>query len=102
MKHIGIVAVSAEGSALCYCTICLEGAAQLGPHEHPESTLHTFSLRSYQRLIDGDRWDAVGEMRLESSWKHVQSRARFRISQHNTVPESVHLLRERSPGAWNR
>ncbi len=26
-KHIGIVAVSAEGAALCYRTICAEGAA---------------------------------------------------------------------------
>jgi len=30
MKHIGIVA----GAALCYRTICLEGAAFFGPHEH--------------------------------------------------------------------
>ena len=29
-KHIGIVAVSAEGAALCYRTICAEGAALLG------------------------------------------------------------------------
>ena len=26
-KHIGIVAVSAEGAALCYRTVCVEGAA---------------------------------------------------------------------------
>jgi hypothetical protein len=32
MKHIGIVAVSAEGAALCYRTICLEGAGLLGPY----------------------------------------------------------------------
>jgi aspartate racemase len=31
-KHIGIVAVSAEGAALCYRTVCTEGAAILGPH----------------------------------------------------------------------
>ncbi|MFZ0677101.1 hypothetical protein [Candidatus Binatus sp.] len=48
-KHIGIVAVSSEGAALCYRTICLEGAEFLGPHEHPEITLHGFSLGSYQR-----------------------------------------------------
>ena len=29
-KHIGIVACSAEGAALCYRTICVEGAALLG------------------------------------------------------------------------
>ena len=35
-SHIGIVAVSAEGAALCYRTICTEGAAILGPHGHPQ------------------------------------------------------------------
>jgi len=43
-RHIGIVACSAEGAALCYRTICVEGAAILGPHAHPEVTVHTFSL----------------------------------------------------------
>lgn len=33
--HIGIVACSAEGAALCYRTICAEGAALLGAHAHP-------------------------------------------------------------------
>jgi aspartate racemase len=72
MKHIGIVAVSAEGAALCYRTVCLEGAAFLGPHDYPEITLHGFSLSTYQRQIDDDRWDAVGEMMLESATRLVR------------------------------
>jgi aspartate racemase len=43
-KHLGIVAVSAEGAALCYRTICIEGAALFGPHGHPEVTMHTCLL----------------------------------------------------------
>ena len=35
-KHIGIAAVSAEGAALCYRTICNEGAALLGRGIGPE------------------------------------------------------------------
>jgi aspartate racemase len=35
-QHIGIVACSAEGAALCYRTICVEGAQFLGAHDHPE------------------------------------------------------------------
>lgn len=100
MKHIGIVAVSAEGAALCYRTICLEGAELLGPHEHPEITLHTFSLRGYQRLIDEDRWDAVGEMMLESAAKLVQSGAQLLICPDNTVHQGLDLVRERSPAPW--
>ena len=99
-KHIGIVAVSAEGAALCYRTICLEGSEFLGPHEHPEITLHGFSLGSYQRLIDEDRWDAVGEMMLESAAKLVQSGAQLLICPDNTVHQGLDLVRERSPAPW--
>ena len=100
MKHIGIVAVSAEGAALCYRTICLEGAALLGPQEHPEITLHTFPLRSYQRLIDEDRWDAVGELMLESAARLVKSGAQLLICPDNTVHQGLDLVRERSPAPW--
>lgn len=99
-KHIGIVAVSSEGAALCYRTICLEGSEFLGPHEHPEITLHGFSLGSYQRLIDEDRWDAVGEMMLESAAKLVQSGAQLLICPDNTVHQGLDLVRERSPAQW--
>jgi len=100
MKHIGIVAVSAEGSALCYRTICLEGAELLGPHEHPEISLHTFSLRSYQRLIDEDRWEAVGEMMLESAARLVKAGAQLLICPDNTVHQGLDLVRDRSPARW--
>jgi aspartate racemase len=100
LKHIGIVAVSAEGAALCYRTICLEGAAQLGPHEHPEISLHGFSLRGYQRLIDNDRWDAVGEMMLESAARLVRAGAQLLICPDNTVHQGLDLVRERAPAPW--
>ncbi len=100
LKHIGIVAVSAEGAALCYRTICLEGAALLGPHEHPEISLHDYSLGSYQRLIDDERWDAVGEMMLESASKVVRSGAQLLICPDNTVHQGFDLVRERSPAPW--
>jgi aspartate racemase len=100
MKHIGIVAVSAEGAALCYRTICLEGAAILGPHDHPEISLHGFSLSRYQRLIDHDRWDAIGEMMLESAARLVRSGAELLICPDNTVHQGLDLVRERSPAPW--
>lgn len=39
MKHIGILAHSAEGSALCYLTACHEGGLRLGAYNHPEITM---------------------------------------------------------------
>ena len=39
MKHIGILAHSFEGAALCFRTACLEGVNRLGSHMHPEITM---------------------------------------------------------------
>ncbi len=39
IKHIGILAHSAEGATLCYHEICMEGIRRLGPHLHPEVTM---------------------------------------------------------------
>ena len=50
-QHIGIVGCSAEGAALCFRTICVEGSALLGPHAHPELSLHTHALADYVRCI---------------------------------------------------
>src|SRR4026207_2410184 len=68
-KHVGIVAVSAEGAALCYRTVCVEGASVLGPHGHPEITMHTYPLSAYMRHIDAGRWEEVASMLLASAEK---------------------------------
>ena len=70
-EHIGIVACSAEGAALCYRTICAEGAEILGPHAHPEITMHTPSFAGYMERIERGDWQGVGEIMLASarSWR---------------------------------
>src|SRR5262245_31783381 len=99
-KHIGIVAVSAEGAALCYRTICTEAAAILGPHEHPQITMHTFSLAAYMRPVYDDRWDDVGRMLLESADKLVHAGAELLICPDNTIHQSIDLIRDRAPAPW--
>jgi aspartate racemase len=39
MKHIGILAHSAEGATLCYRTCWTEGVRRLGAHRHPQITM---------------------------------------------------------------
>ena len=52
-RHIGIVACSAEGAALCYRTVCLEGAPLLWRRTStPRCRLHTHSLAAYMQRID--------------------------------------------------
>src|SRR5262252_934731 len=100
MRHIGIVAVSAEGAALCYRTICLEGSGLLGPHNHPEISLHCFPLSSYQHLIDGGLWDAVGQQLLESAARLMRAGAELLICPDNTVHQGLDLIRASSPVPW--
>jgi aspartate racemase len=77
--HIGIVACSAEGAALCYRTICLEGARLLGPHAHPEVSMHSPSFADYVRCLDRDDWHGVGELMLASADKLARIGADFLI-----------------------
>jgi aspartate racemase len=99
-KHIGIVAVSAEGAALCYRTICSEAAARLGRHAHPEVTMHTYPLAEYMRHIDADRWDAAGELLLASATVLVQAGAELLICPDNTLHQALDPVRDRSPAPW--
>jgi aspartate racemase len=99
-KHIGIAACSAEGAALCYRTICVEGAALLGGHAHPEVSMHTPSLEEYmQRIYRGD-WEGVGEMMLASARKLAGMGADFVICPDNTLHQALPHVLPRSPIPW--
>ena len=99
-QHIGIVACSAEGAALCYRTICVEGAALLGAHVHPEVTMHTHSLADYMGPIYRGDWAAVGEVMLASARKLAGAGAAFLICPDNTVHQALPHVVPRSPLPW--
>ena len=99
-RHVGIVAVSAEGAALCYRTLCIEGAAQFGTHNHPQVSMHTFSLADYLRHMDADTWDEVGKMLLASAGKLVAAGAELLICPDNTAHQGLNYIRDRSPAPW--
>ncbi len=98
--HIGIVGVSAEGAALCYRTVCLEGAQAMGTHAHPEVSMHTHSLATYMACIYRNDWMGVGELMLSSAHKLAGSGADFLICPDNTVHQALPLIEERSPLPW--
>src|SRR5690349_13678464 len=99
-KHIGIVAVTAEGAALCYQTICAEGHTLLGPDAHPEVTLHGFSLGDYLAPVRRGDWDAVGAMLLRSAEKLQRAGTDFLICPANTAHLAIDRIRDRSPLPW--
>jgi aspartate racemase len=98
--HIGIVACSAEGAALCYRTICVEGAQLLGPHAHPEVSMHTHSLSEYMNCIYGADWQGVAELMLASANKLAKIGADFLICPDNTIHQALPYVAPRSPLPW--
>ena len=98
--HIGIVACSAEGAALCYSTICVEGAARFGPHNHPEVSMHTYALARYMDFFRVDDWDGVAQLMLRSAEKLAKIGADFLICPDNTIHRVMPQVRARSPLPW--
>jgi len=99
-QHIGIVACSAEGAALCYRTICLEGAELLGRHNHPEVSMHTHPLAEYMKFIDPGDWAGVAELMMSSAEKLAHAGADFLICPDNTIHQAFDLVEHRSPRPW--
>ena len=99
-KHIGIVACSAEGAALCYRTICMEGPERLGRYAHPEITMHCHPFSEYMHHIDAGDWEAVARLMLSSTEKLADASADFVICPDNTIHEAFDIVAEKSPLPW--
>ena len=99
-QHIGVVGCSAEGAALCYRTICVEGAQLLGAHAHPEVSMHTPSFALYIQCLERDDWQGVGNLMLQSAAKLERSGADFLICPDNTIHQAFGYVEPRSPLPW--
>lgn len=99
-KHVGIVACSAEGAALCYRTICTEAPKQMGEYCHPEITMHTHPLSEYMIHIRAGAWDKIAGLMLSSVRKLAQAGAELAICPDNTIHQAFDLVVEKSPIPW--
>jgi aspartate racemase len=59
MKHIGILAHSADGAALCFLEMVRESARRLGEHHHPEITLSVLPMAPVLEAYDRNDLGAV-------------------------------------------
>src|SRR5262249_51865441 len=99
-QHIGIVACSTEGAALCYRTISLEGSVRMGRHDHPDVSLHSHSLAQYMKFIETNDWAGVAELMLSSAEKLAKAGADFLVCPDNTIHQAFDLIEHRSPRPW--
>ena len=99
-SHIGIVACSAEGAALCYRTICLEAIPRLGPHDHPRITLSAIPMARHMECIRRNDWSGVADLLLDGAMEVARAGAAFAICPDNTVHQAFPELLPRSPLPW--
>ncbi|MEP6800823.1 MAG: amino acid racemase [Acidobacteriota bacterium] len=98
--HLGIVACSAEGAALCYRTICLEAIPRMGEHDHPRITLSAIPMARHMEHIRRGNWAGVAELLLDGAVEVAAAGAAFAICPDNTVHQAFPAMLSRSPIPW--
>lgn len=91
MKHLGILAHSTEGAALCFLEYCREGSRRIGPYEHPDVTLDCIALaRSMPSYESGDL-ATVRDVVSVSVERLKAAGADYFVCPDNTVHEALEL-----------
>ena len=85
MKHIGILAHSAEGATLCYRECWMEGIRQLGPHIHPEITLTGVAMHHMMEAWERGDLPALRAMFMADAQKLAAAGADFFVCPDNTA-----------------
>jgi len=98
IPHIGIVAGTADGAALCYRTLCHEAEGLMGRHAHPEITMHALPLKAYLTSIDAADWSGVATLMSRSASVLAQAGAELIICPNNTLHRAFDLVS--SPVPW--
>ena len=72
----------------------------LGPHAHPEISIHAYSLAEYLTHINRGDWGGVADLMLTSANKLAKAGADFLICPVNTIHQAFPLVEARSPLPW--
>jgi aspartate racemase len=100
VKHVGIVACSAEGAALCYQSICREALTLVGKNDHPRITLDSIPMARWLPAFDARDYAGVGRIMLDSARLLASAGADFAICPDNSAHLALdHVLAE-TPIPW--
>lgn len=101
-RHIGIVAVSPEGSAICYRRIFHAATRLAGGNaeQHPRVTLHNEPFEAYLAAVLKNDWHTVGDLLRRSAEVLARAGAEFCIVPDNLMQHGVHLAEVGSPIPW--
>ena len=85
MKHVGILAHSIEGAALCLRAFCQEGFRELGPHQHPDVTLDCIALAQSMAAWELGDYQQIRGLLARSVDRLARAGADFFICPDNTA-----------------
>ncbi len=100
MKHIGIVACSAEGASLCYQTICREALTLVGKNDHPRVTLDSIAMAGWLPAFDAGDYAGVACFMLESARVLALAGADFAICPDNSAHLAWDHVQAATPIPW--
>ncbi len=91
MRHLGILAHSTEGAALCFLAFCQEGFQRLGPYEHPDVTLDCIALARSMPAWDNGDHVSVKDTLAASVSRLAAAGADFFVCPDNTAHMALEL-----------
>ena len=97
MHHIGILAHSADGAALCLLEIVRDAARRLGPHRHPEITLSILPMGDVLEHYDRHDLPAVREHLGRTAQRLTDAGCDFFVCPDNTAHLALELAGEPLP-----
>src|SRR5258706_8267424 len=100
MKHIGIVACSAEGAALCYQTICRDALERVGKNDHPRITMDSIAMARWLPAFERQDWAGVAAFMLESARLLAEAGADFAICPDNSAHLAWTEVQAATPIPW--
>jgi aspartate racemase len=100
MRHIGIVACSAEGAALCYRSICQEALDVVGKNDHPRITMDSIPLASWMPAFEAGDLAGVASVMLESARLLAGAGADFAICPDNSAHLAWDQVQAETPIPW--
>lgn len=98
--HLGIVACSTEGAALCYRTASLYGSERAGRYRHPELSLHTHCMADYLSEIEKVGFGGAARLMLSSAHKLAALGAEVLICPDNTIHRGFAEVERETPLPW--
>lgn len=99
-NHIGIAAVSPEGSAFCYRLIGRRASEIKNPDHRPQVSLHNHPFSTYVEALEAGDWERIAGM-LASSAEHLShTGADFCVLPDNVAHHALPMAQDNSPIPW--